>query len=154
MPLAIRVCAFGRKSKRPSGDIEHYVRLVQPYARLSVDIQKAASGGSPAQLRAREEKLLRSRWPKSCHAVALSQEGRRLDSEGFARWLDKRVEAGTDLVFNIGSAHGLSEGLKRECAEVLSLSKLTMSHGISLLVLVEQVYRACTILRGHPYHKQ
>ena len=155
MAFSIRIIAFGRKGNRLHDEIEHYTRLIRPYASLTVDYLKPASakGRSVADQLSREEKLMTSRWPKTAYSVALSEQGKSFASEAFARWVERRQVSGRDMVLNIGSAHGLSASLKKGCDEVISLSRLTLSHGISLVVLVEQHYRAFTILKGHPYHK-
>ncbi|MBD3239812.1 MAG: 23S rRNA (pseudouridine(1915)-N(3))-methyltransferase RlmH, partial [Chitinivibrionales bacterium] len=75
------------------------------------------------------------------------------DSRGFAAWLDKRRRERMPTVFMIGGAYGLDPALVAESNEALSLSTLTFSHDIALVVLLEQIYRAFTILYGHPYHK-
>ncbi|MGA1861705.1 23S rRNA (pseudouridine(1915)-N(3))-methyltransferase RlmH [Deferribacter thermophilus] len=85
------------------------------------------------------------------YRVGLAIEGKMFDSMTFAkRFLDGNYN---DISFLIGSAEGLSEDLKKDCDELLSLSKLTFCHEHALLVLTEQIYRGFTINKGHPYHK-
>ncbi len=155
MSFSIRIVAFGRAGGRLGDEVKHYAELVRPYASLSIEYLKtpAIRTHTGAGAAAREEQLMCARWPDRRYAVAMSQEGRRMDSLSFARWLGQKQLLGKELVFNIGSAHGLPPSLKRRCDEVVSLSPLTLSHSISLVVLVEQLYRAFTILKGHPYHK-
>ncbi|MEB3200970.1 MAG: 23S rRNA (pseudouridine(1915)-N(3))-methyltransferase RlmH [Synechococcaceae cyanobacterium] len=83
--------------------------------------------------------------------VALSEEGQRQDSVGLARQLAD--QAGERLAFAIGGADGLATGLKARASWLLSLSPLTFPHEIARLLLVEQLYRARTILEGGPYHR-
>ncbi|KAA0258509.1 23S rRNA (pseudouridine(1915)-N(3))-methyltransferase RlmH [Deferribacter autotrophicus] len=85
------------------------------------------------------------------YRVALAVEGKQLDSESFAKWFEGKQNK--NIAFLIGGAKGLSEILKKKCNELFSLSKLTFAHEHALLLLSEQIYRAYTIIQGHPYHK-
>lgn len=86
-------------------------------------------------------------------AVLLDSRGKQLSSEGFAAWLGGRRDQGAQhLVFAIGPADGWSEGARRQADLLLSLGTLTLAHAVARLVLAEQLYRAFTILTGHPYH--
>lgn len=87
-------------------------------------------------------------------AVLLDPRGRQMTSEAFAGWIGERRDRGTRLmVFAIGSADGWSEPARRGAQLLLSLGTLTMAHALARLVMAEQIYRACTILAGHPYHR-
>ena len=85
----------------------------------------------------------------SGYSIALSEEGEQLDSVSFS----KIIEQIPDITFIIGGAFGLSEEVKKSVDKTLSLSKMTFTHEMALLILVEQIYRAERILEGHPYHK-
>lgn len=86
-------------------------------------------------------------------AVLLDSRGRQMTSEAFASWIGERRDQGArQLVFAIGPADGWSEAASRRAQLLLSLGSLTMAHALARLVLAEQLYRACTILAGHPYH--
>ena len=85
------------------------------------------------------------------HLVALTEEGARFDSVGFAHWLDGLASDRVALV--IGGAEGLAPSLKAKAMAKLSLSAMTFPHEIARLLLVEQIYRGLTILQGGPYHK-
>jgi 23S rRNA (pseudouridine1915-N3)-methyltransferase len=87
------------------------------------------------------------------HLVALDAAGRMLGSEQLARWLGQRLADPAPLQLVIGGADGLSAGLLERANERLSLGPLTLPHRLARVVLVEQLYRAVTILRGDPYHK-
>lgn len=85
--------------------------------------------------------------------VGMDPAGKQFTSEEFAEWIRKRVETYGDITFYIGEAEGLPAEIRSEAKEFISLSGMTMAHRISLLVLTEQIYRALTIINGHPYHK-
>ena len=85
--------------------------------------------------------------PKGARLVVLDERGRDLDTERFAGLL------GEATAFVIGGAEGLSQGLKDRAHLLLRLSSLTLPHALAQVVLVEQLYRAATLLTGHPYHR-
>ncbi len=85
--------------------------------------------------------------------VALDERGKSLSSVEFAKWLSQQQMQGRDVAFAIGGDEGLSEKVRAKATLVLSLSAMTMPHRLVRLVLLEQVYRAVTIIRGEPYHK-
>lgn len=85
--------------------------------------------------------------------VGMDPAGRQFTSEEFAEWLQKKIETFGEITFYIGEAEGLPQDVRRDAGELISLSGMTMAHRISLVVLAEQIYRALTIINGHPYHK-
>ena len=89
--------------------------------------------------------------------VLLDSRGKGMSSGEFARWIGAKRDQGVQhLAFAIGPADGWSEGslgfAREHGGMVLSLGAMTMAHDLARLVMAEQVYRACTILAGHPYH--
>lgn len=86
-------------------------------------------------------------------AVLLDSRGRLMTSEAFAGWLGARRDNGAQhLVFAIGPASGWSDAARKRAALLLSLGPMTLAHSLARAVMAEQVYRAFTILTGHPYH--
>jgi 23S rRNA (pseudouridine1915-N3)-methyltransferase len=87
----------------------------------------------------------------------LDGRGRQMSSEALADWLSKRRDEGAQhVVFAIGPADGWSENVRTEAKRrsgLLSFGPMTLAHQLARLVMAEQLYRACTILTGHPYHK-
>lgn len=85
--------------------------------------------------------------------VLLDSRGRTMSSEAFAAWVGKRRDQGAQhLVFAIGPASGWSEEARAQAQLLLSLGPMTLAHALARVVLAEQIYRAFTILAGHPYH--
>lgn len=85
--------------------------------------------------------------------VALDVEGRPYSSPELARFLDLRSFEGRELCFLIGGPEGLPREVLEACAYRWSLSKLTLPHDLAMVVVLEALYRASTIQKGHPYHK-
>ena len=81
------------------------------------------------------------------HVVALDERGKDMTTTQFASWLK------TEATFVIGGPDGLEESVKKDAALLLRLSSLTLPHALAQVVLVEQIYRAATMLNGHPYHR-
>jgi 23S rRNA (pseudouridine1915-N3)-methyltransferase len=86
-------------------------------------------------------------------AVLLDSRGRQMSSEVFAAWLGARRDQGTQhIVFAVGPASGWSDTARKRAQLLLSLGPMTMAHALARLAIAEQLYRAFTILTGHPYH--
>lgn len=95
----------------------------------------------------RQAERMRAALPKGARIVALDERGRDFSSAGFAPLL------GQETVFAIGGADGLDAGIKKDASVLLRLSALTLPHALAQVVLLEQIYRAATLLTGHPYHR-
>ena len=115
--------------------------------------EEPARAGAPAVVREREGERLAARLPSGGLVVLCDEEGETMSSERFAKWLQKAREGGRDVAFVIGGAFGLSPELRARATMRLALAPWTLPHELARLVLVEQLYRAGTIVRGEPYHK-
>ena len=142
------ILAVGKVKERGLRDaIDDYARRIARHFPLEeVEVRDAPES---LLLAAFEKKLQRP-----AHLVALDVGGRSMTSEAFARWLASRTTQGKGkVVFVIGGADGLPPQLIARADERLSLSAMTLPHRLARLVLVEQLYRAVTILRGEPYSR-
>jgi 23S rRNA (pseudouridine1915-N3)-methyltransferase len=156
MSFSITILSFHKKGDLLDEEIERYQKLVRPYASIAVTCCKSPHGSSlpKAALLEAEADAVLAKIPKGACCIALSEEGKcQQGSRAFAEWLSRRAQGGREVVFIVGGAYGLSPRLKKSCAETMSLSPLTFPHKLALVVLLEQIYRAYTILKGHPYHK-
>jgi 23S rRNA (pseudouridine1915-N3)-methyltransferase len=84
--------------------------------------------------------------------VLLDSRGKQFSSEEFAQFIDDHRNRSQPLLFAVGGADGFSEEIRRQASFTLSLGKMTLAHELARVVLLEQLYRAFTILAGHPYH--
>jgi 23S rRNA (pseudouridine1915-N3)-methyltransferase len=106
------------------------------------------------EVQEREAKAILKKLNGYDYVIALDERGKRLTSEAFSRLLESRMNVGTKTVgIVIGGAYGLSESVRQRADYVLSLSDLTFPHQLARLVIVEQCYRAYTMLKGIGYHK-
>lgn len=111
--------------------------------KLSEEQQKQAEG----------ELILKLLQPQDT-VVLLDEHGQELRSVELARWLERKQATARRLVFVIGGPYGFSPQVYARASEQLSLSRLTFSHQMVRLVFTEQIYRACTIIKGEPYHHE
>lgn len=102
---------------------------------------------------AREAERMRAAIGASDYVVALEVGGRAMTTPALAEWLAARMAGGTDLALLIGGPDGLEAGLSARADFRWSLSPLTWPHGLVRVMVAEQLYRAHTILIGHPYHR-
>ena len=103
---------------------------------------------------ARDERHALTKIESGDYVIVCDREGTQHTSEDLAEFLDNHRTRGTKrLVFFIGGAAGIGEPILKRANERMSLSKMTLPHELAQVVLLEQVYRACTILKGEPYHK-
>ena len=104
--------------------------------------------------KAAEAAELRRRMPAAARLVALDENGKTIGSADFARFLAEMRDGGVrDVAFIIGGPDGLDKTLVAEAALTLSFGRMTLPHGLARAVFAEQLYRAATILSGHPYHR-
>lgn len=132
-----------------------YAGRIRRYVKLQIaEVREAGSRARDARhaRRLEGEALLRA-VPPETRVVVLTREGESDDSHGFAQRVDAWRHDARDVALLIGGASGIDAALLERAETKLSLSQLTLPHELARLVLLEQLYRACTILKGEPYHK-
>lgn len=156
-PLNIRLIVIGKmRGSMFEAASREYLERLRHYVEIeAVEINTHLGKGKPeAQAKVAEGRELKALWRADARQVALHAAGRELDSESFARWVQRWTQTGIRKIdFILGGAAGLSEEILPAVHERLSLSKLTLAHELARVVLLEQLYRACTILRREKYHK-
>lgn len=121
----------------------------------SLEVDAGAAGDDADRIRRREGRRLTSRVPEDLEWLALTRTGKGLPSRRLARYLEQLGTYGREgAAFLVGGAHGLSEETLRRSRYRLSLSPMTLPRALARLVITEQIYRAGTIIRGEPYHKE
>lgn len=121
-----------------------------------IEIKPAVrSGTGPVeQWLAAEAERIRAALPKRCCKVVLDERGKPATTVDIARRIERWRQEGRDVAFVIGGADGTASALKQEADLVLSLSALTLPHGLCRVLLAEQLYRAVSLLANHPYHRK
>jgi len=153
--MKVKLLSVGRdRSGLFSPAVEEYVARLSHYCRLEVEeLPEGRNARDPARALDEEGKALLGRLTPGQRLVALDERGRVMTSPQLAQWLGKAQTQGRDLAFCIGSADGLSPHVLERAEFTLSLSAMTLPHRLARLVLVEQLYRGFTLLRGEPYHR-
>ena len=152
--MRLWLAAVGRLRAGPLRTVldDYLGRSAWPLTVREVEARKRLAG--PA-LRDHEGELLLAAIPAGATLVALDERGRDLPSTALAerlgRWRDDGVQ---DLAFAIGGADGLSDAVRDRAALVLAFGRATWPHMLVRVMLAEQIYRAQTILSGHPYHRE
>lgn len=132
--------------------VQEYSGRLQRVATVEL-LELAESKQSGLRAKADEGQAILAKVPARSLLVALDERGKALSSVELSRWLAKARDEARDVAFAIGGDEGLSEEVRARAQLQLSLSAMTLPHRLARLVLLEQVYRAFTILRGEPYHK-
>jgi len=130
------------------GRLNHYIRteiVIIP------DLKQTKNMPEAEQIRLEGLRILEKIEKKDLN-ILLDEKGRRFTSIQLAGFFEKKMNEGRDICLIIGGAYGFSDQVKDECRTTISLSDLTFSHQMVRMILVEQVYRAFTIIRGEPYH--
>ncbi|HZX40491.1 MAG TPA: 23S rRNA (pseudouridine(1915)-N(3))-methyltransferase RlmH [Myxococcaceae bacterium] len=153
--MKLRVLSVGRdRSGWFEPGVQGYAERVRRYTELELVELPAAKGAlPPADARRREGEALLGKVRPESWLVALDERGTLLDSVELSRLVATARDAGRELVFCIGGDEGLDPSVRERAWKVVALSRMTLPHRLARLVLLEQLYRAFSILRGEPYHK-
>jgi 23S rRNA (pseudouridine1915-N3)-methyltransferase len=152
--MTLLVLAVGRLRDAYREACDDYLRRLGRYARVEeAEVREASRAPTVEAQRKEEAERLEARLPGGSAVVALAREGSPWTSEELARRVDGWRVAARPLAFVLGGSHGLSPGFLASASARWSLGPLTLPHELARVVVVEQLYRAFTILRGEPYHK-
>ncbi|SFW37957.1 23S rRNA (pseudouridine(1915)-N(3))-methyltransferase RlmH [Selenomonas ruminantium] len=153
------VCAGKIKEKYLSAGIAEFMKRLKPFAQVEIrEIHEEKMPDSPSdaekeQVLTREGKKLLKLVPEGSYLFVLDVFGKEKSSEELAASIDKLGLSGrSNITFLIGGAFGLSSEMRKAADELLSFSRMTFTHQMVRLLLVEQIYRAFKINRGEKYH--
>lgn len=151
--MKIKVLWVG-KSRDPwvKDAIEEYAGRIRRYCPLDLIDIRDEKGAAAEEMRRRESERLEKQIPPGATLILLDERGEQMDSPALASFVGKQRDSGVaELVFVIGGAYGFSEEFRHR-GKLLALSKMTFTHQMVRAFLLEQIYRAFTILNGEPYH--
>lgn len=144
-------------NKHFNAGINDYVERIghyMPFSITTIPELKNTKNLSESQQKEREGELILKQIQPTDTVVLLDEHGKEFRSIEFADWIQKKQNTARRLIFVIGGPYGFSNDVY-ECAnEKISLSKMTFSHQMVRLIFTEQIYRACTIIKGEPYHHE
>jgi len=155
--LRIQVYYIGKDKKNHHEAAEKlYLKRLKNYASIelvALPPLKLSKSLSNSEIKAKEAALFNKQLEQMDKVYLLDERGRMYSSEKFASFVQKNLSSGyRKVAFVIGGAFGFSEEIKKQYPELLRLSDLTFSHHLARTVLLEQLYRAFTILNNEPYH--
>lgn len=145
--MKLKIAWIGKTKDPAIQSLTHeYLKRISRYA----EVEGLTLPAEAALLKLREK----SGFRPAHRLVLLDSRGKQLSSEEFAQFLQNHEDRNPQpLVLAIGGADGFSDPVRAAASTVLSLGKMTLAHELARVVLLEQVYRAFTILKGHPYHR-
>ncbi len=136
---------------------EHYEKLLGALVqlkRIEIGGESVLSAVSPEEVKKREGRKILEKIPPGIFTVILSEEGKRMDSRGFSELFARvQEQEGGECVFVMGGPLGLADEVKKNGDLLLSFSDFTFPHDLIRILLLEQIYRAVSILSGRKYHK-
>jgi 23S rRNA (pseudouridine1915-N3)-methyltransferase len=131
--------------------LKHYVSI----ERIEIPDLKNAKNLTEIQQKEKEGELILAKLKPSDHLILLDENGEYFSSIGFSEFIQKKMNSGIKtLVLLIGGPYGFSESVYKKANGKIALSKMTFSHQMIRMIIVEQLYRAFTILNNEPYHHQ
>jgi len=154
--MKFHILAVGNKMPDwiKKGYAEYSERMPKEVELLLAEIKpEKRTGKKTEQLLQAESERIRTALPPQCHIVALDESGKQITTVRLAGCLTGWMESGRDVAFIIGGADGLHLDIKQMAHEKLALSAMTLPHGLVRVLLAEQLYRAFSITRNHPYHR-
>ncbi|WP_047789780.1 23S rRNA (pseudouridine(1915)-N(3))-methyltransferase RlmH [Tenacibaculum mesophilum] len=157
--MKIKLLAIGKTdNKQLQQLIDEYQNRLKHYVKFELEIIpdiKNVKNLSEAQQKEKEGELILSKLQATDQLVLLDDKGKQYTSVEFSQYLQKKMNSGIkQLVLVIGGPYGFSEAVYNKAQGKLSLSKMTFSHQMIRLFIVEQIYRGFTILRNEPYHHE
>lgn len=133
--------------------IDEYAGRIGRYISLDIAEAREEKGAAAPAMREREGERLARLLPKNPRLVLLDERGEQMTSSELSRFLAVHRDSGTqDLVFAIGGAYGFSEAFRAKAHKTIALSRMTFTHQMVRIFLLEQLYRGFTIINGEPYH--
>ena len=124
-----------------------------PLELVEIRPEPRTTGKTPEAMMALEAARIDARLPAGCRRVALDERGEALTTRQLATRLEKWMAGGSDVAFIIGGPDGLDPRIKNTAHETMRLSSLTLPHALVRVILAEALYRAASLLKGHPYHR-
>lgn len=155
--MNIKLLAIGKTdNKQLQSLIEDYTKRLGHYVKFKLEIipdLKKVKHLSEAQQKQKEGELILSKLSNTDVLVLMDENGKQMDSVAFSNYLQKHMNSGIkQLVLAIGGPYGFSDTVYQKAQSKLSLSKMTFSHQMVRLFVIEQLYRGFTILKNEPYH--
>lgn len=155
--MKLSIIAVGHKMPSwVNAGYEDYARRMPPdmlFALTEIKPGHRVAGADGTRARQLEAERILAALPQGCVPVVLDERGVQASTRELAEWMRGWMDEGVSPAFVIGGADGLDDNVKAQAHKLMGLSRLTLPHGLIRVVLAEQLYRAVSILKGHPYHR-
>lgn len=152
--MKLNVLAVGNKMPDwiESGFMEYRKRMPRELSIELIEVKQAKDKNREQSLISEYERIEKV-LPAANYVIAMDEQGKQLSTQELAVSLENWMDLGKDITFIIGGAEGLHPEIKQKADQIMSLSKMTLPHALVRVLLAEQLYRATTILKHHPYHR-
>lgn len=152
--MKIRILWVGKTQKEwVRAGIDEYAARIGRYVNLEISEAREEKGGISESVREKEGERLAKLVPRNARIILLDERGDEMTSPEFAGFLRRYQDGGvSELAFAIGGAYGFSDSFRARADKTIALSRMTFTHQMVRVFLLEQIYRGFTILNGEPYH--
>ena len=149
------ICIGSKPNASEKESIEYYTKQLPKNFNVNFTYLKNLNSSklSTKEIIKRESAILLNNIPHDSYVISWDSEGRQISSADFANLIKQKIQSRKSISFLVGGSHGFTNEVKHKSDMVLSASLLTFPHKLFRLILVEQIYRAHTILANMPYHK-
>lgn len=153
--MSIRILCLGKTKQDPiSESIQEYLKRLQPFHAIQIvelpDVSLNKTSGQD-EVKSREAEIIRKAMKQGEMSIVLDERGEQFTSVELSGWLEKQMGF-RDLCFIIGGVYGVHESIREKADLVLGFSRMTFTHQMIRLMLVEQLYRSFMIMKNKPYH--
>ncbi len=149
--MNIQIISIGKLSSDIIDIIKHYEKMIS-WRLLQSELPHSKKNNTP-DIMQDEAKLILAKIRPHSHIIALNVDAKQMTSQNFSQLFTTQMMLGNNIDFIIGGAFGLDLGVLAKADLLLSLSAMTLPHQLAKLLLIEQIYRAQSLINGHTYHK-
>lgn len=134
--------------------LNHYLKLTSKWLKVETRFPQIRGTFSSREERiSAESRIMEGLIPKGSFLIILDEKGESLRTKEFANLVERQLSLGKKITFLVGGPEGISDELKKSADFLWKLSDLTLNHELVLLIIAEALFRAISILKGHPYHR-
>ena len=156
--MQLQIIAVGQKMPTwVENACADYLKRMPRELKISVTTIAVAQrnrGGSIEQLKQQEASQIMKKMPRGSFSIALDERGKQWSSKKWSQQLESWMREHPRVNLIIGGPDGLTDECREACSQTIALGTMTMPHALVRVVLIEQIYRAWTLLSGHPYHRE
>lgn len=134
--------------------LAYFLELAKKWVKIKCIFPKIKTSFSDKNRLKEEAKILSKYIPQDAYLIVLDERGKAFTTKEWADFLKRKLEENKELIFLVGGPEGVAKEIKDRANLLLRLSNFTLNHEITLLVLSEALFRALSVIKGHPYHRE